>query len=324
MKLLRLLVYTALVATFYACQSAPNSNNTADNEGSNSQTPTTTAANQPLDSLAYLGQPLPGTTPQKFGTGFISLDNRYEFGCTFSANGQEAYIGVSTDSGRLIYGTQLANGAWTALEPLYPEATYDYCDPMLNNAEDRLYFISKQTLDKTGAKKDYDIWYAERQGTGWTDPIHAGPIMNSDSNDYYTSFAANGNHYYATKADSGERYNYDIYYLPFEEGQYKLPVRLPEGVINTSRYEADVCVAPDESYLIFASLRDEGLGNNDLYISFKDANGNWGQAVNMGAPINTDKREFCPFISKDGKYLFYTSNEDIYWVSTEILKSYQQ
>jgi hypothetical protein len=39
----------------------------------------------------------------------------------------------------------------------------------------------------------------------------------------------------------------------------------------------------------------------------------------MGDKINTKNHELCPFVSKDGKYLFYTSNQDIYWVSAEII-----
>jgi topoisomerase IA-like protein len=39
----------------------------------------------------------------------------------------------------------------------------------------------------------------------------------------------------------------------------------------------------------------------------------------MGKEINTENYEYCPFVTKDGKYLFYTSNQDIYWVSIEII-----
>ena len=85
--------------------------------------------------------------------------------------------------------------------------------------------------------------------------------------------------------------------------------------INTGNYEADVFVAPDESYIIFASSRRSGYGQIDLYISEKDEDANWGKSRNLGETINTPGPEYCPFVSADGKYLFYTSNQDIYWVS---------
>ena len=61
------------------------------------------------------------------------------------------------------------------------------------------------------------------------------------------------------------------------------------------------------------------MGRGDLYISFKNTDGTWTESVNMGEKVNTKKHELCPFVSHDGKYLFYTSNQDIYWVSTEII-----
>ena len=103
------------------------------------------------------------------------------------------------------------------------------------------------------------------------------------------------------------------------DGAFLPPVRL-DAAVNTNGYEADVFVAPDASYLIFCSTREGGLGRGDLYISFKNANGGWSKAVNMGPSINTPHYEYCPFVSKDGNYLFYTSQQDIYWVSTEIIE----
>ena len=41
----------------------------------------------------------------------------------------------------------------------------------------------------------------------------------------------------------------------------------------------------------------------------------------MGEKINTDGHELCPFVTGDGKYLFYTSNEDIYWIDSGIIES---
>jgi Tol biopolymer transport system component len=63
--------------------------------------------------------------------------------------------------------------------------------------------------------------------------------------------------------------NFDIYYSEWDLNNFKTPVKL-ESSVNTSSYEADVFVAPDESYLIFCSTRPSGLGRGDLYISFNE------------------------------------------------------
>ncbi|MBG6129007.1 hypothetical protein IWQ47_000301 [Aquimarina sp. EL_43] len=101
-------------------------------------------------------------------------------------------------------------------------------------------------------------------------------------------------------------------------GEFQKAITLGDS-INTSNYEADVFVDPEETYVIFCARRPEGLGRGDLYISFKNTDGTWTKSINMGEKINTKNHELCPFVSKDGKYFFYTSNQDIYWVSTKII-----
>jgi len=46
----------------------------------------------------------------------------------------------------------------------------------------------------------------------------------------------------------------------------------------------------------------------------------------MGVAINSDKRDFCPMVTPDGKYLFFTGtgNEkgsDIYWLDSQIINN---
>jgi hypothetical protein len=56
------------------------------------------------------------------------------------------------------------------------------------------------------------------------------------------------------------------------------------------------------------------------YIHYKTVAGNWSKAKNMGAVINTAGHELCPFVTKDEKYFFYTSNQDIYWVDVSVIQ----
>jgi Tol biopolymer transport system component len=111
---------------------------------------------------------------------------------------------------------------------------------------------------------------------------------------------------------------HDIYHARMAEGEFQRPVALGPAV-NTEAYEADVFVAPDESYVIFTSTREGGQGRGDLYVSFRDAEGDWSEAVNMESPVNSGDYEYCPFVTADGKYLLFTSRQDIYIVGTGML-----
>lgn len=50
----------------------------------------------------------------------------------------------------------------------------------------------------------------------------------------------------------------------------------------------------------------------DFFISYRDDQGNWSTAVNMGAPINTNTNEGAPSLSADGRYLYFAACEDQY------------
>ncbi len=56
-------------------------------------------------------------------------------------------------------------------------------------------------------------------------------------------------------------------------------------------------------------VRDGGHGGSDIYISFKQQDGTWSPATNMGSPINTDLHDTSPQLSHDGKYLFFSRGE---------------
>ncbi|MEM9835743.1 MAG: hypothetical protein AAF828_04545, partial [Bacteroidota bacterium] len=267
----------------------------------------------------YFGETPPGMTAKVFAPNFISTEE-YEFGSIFSADGAEFFYGVEARGGAEIRYTRLVNNQWTQPEVLLP-AESGYNDPFLSPDEQRLYFISPRAKSEGGERDDYDIWYVERQKDGWSTPINAGPNINSPGNEYYISFTKDGTMYFSSNVSTHQdeaRANMDIYYAKFKDGAFQPAVVLNDA-INTAGYEADVFVDPDEQYIIFCSTRRGGLGRGDLYISFKEENGDWTKAISMGDKINTRHHELCPFVSPDGKYFFYTSDEDIYWISTGII-----
>ena len=270
----------------------------------------------------YFGNTPPSVQPKLFAPEFISQEDRYEFGSVYSNDGKAFYFGVEREGGACIFETRMVNGEWSKPIEVINIPSFGYNDPMLSPDDQRLYFISNYNGGKSGLSQDYDIWYVIRDGNAWSQtPINAGPNINTDKDEYYISFTNDGAMYFGSNkaAEEGKAYNQDIYKSSFVNGEFQPAQRLDDNV-NTGRYEADVFVAPDESYIIFCGKRREGLGAGDLYISFKTEEGNWTRSKNMGPNINTESHELCPYVSPDGKYLFYTSNEDIYWISTEVFE----
>ena len=267
----------------------------------------------------YFGQSAPGMTWSVFAPGTISLPDRLEFGSIYSKDGKEFYYAVELEGKAEIRFMRLVNGEWSEPTQLLVHNEYSYNDPFLTPDEKRLYFISNRTMNGEGPKKDYDIWYIERDGEQWSKPMNAGPNINSPRNEYYISFTKTGAIYFSSNKMAAEgTEEYDIYTCPYADGEFKAARRLGPAV-NTSGYEADVYVDLEETYLIYCSNRPGTFGRGDLFISFKTADGSWTRSKNMGKEINEALTEYCPFVTPDGKYLLFTANGDIRWIDAGII-----
>ena len=276
------------------------------------------------DEQSYLGQTPPTDTPELFAPGWISLPGQYEFGSVFSVDGLEMFFAVDLGGRSEIRSIRVREGEWGPVETVISHSEYSFNDPFLSPDGNRLFYISDRPLNGSDPAKDHDIWYSIRREQGWSAPINAGPMINTVKNEYYMSFTREGSMYFGSNgaADEDRPGDFDIYFAEADHFRFQRPSRLPETV-NSRQYEADVFIAPDESYLIFCSVRGEGLGEGDLYVSFRSPDGGWTAAKNMGETINTEYHELCPFVTSDGKYLFFTSNRDIYWVHADIIDSYR-
>lgn len=101
--------------------------------------------------------------------------------------------------------------------------------------------------------------------------------------------------------------SFDIYISYLTPQGWSEPQNLgPE--INTEFWETSPSISPDKRALYFSSNRPGGFGGADLYVSYRQANGKWLPAVNMGPTINSAGDELAPFIHADNQTLYYTSN----------------
>jgi hypothetical protein len=113
------------------------------------------------------------------------------------------------------------------------------------------------------------------------------------------------------------------------DGSFAEPVLIGPPVASESGI-GDTYVAPDESYMILSSRRPPGFGNGDLFVSFRQQDGSWGEPVNLGDRINTEATEFCPMVTPDGRYLFFSrlyggsweaaTGGDVFWVDAAIIE----
>ena len=80
-----------------------------------------------------------------------------------------------------------------------------------------------------------------------------------------------------------------------------------EGMVNSEFWESQAALSCDGNQLFFASNRKRGLGLTDIWVSQRLSDCNWGKPKNLGNNINTKGFEEAPFITNDGKTLFFSS-----------------
>lgn len=254
----------------------------------------------------YLGQKKPGLNAELFAPGIISTG--YTESCAaFTPDGKELYFLLQESPYGVILVLRQENNQWTA--PRVAPFSGRYTDWELTLAPDgnKLVFISNRPQEETGKpKKDWDIWMVVRTDSGWSKPQSLGPTINSDKRDAFPSLSNDGTLYFSSNRVGGKG-GWDIYRSALVDGHYTKPECLGYPV-NSEVDEWDPFIAPDQGYIIFGSRgRDDGYGGSDLYISFRKKDGSWSEVKNMGAAVNSNSGEYCPSVSPDGKYIFFTS-----------------
>ena len=273
----------------------------------------------------YLGQSPPGLVAELFAPRLFSTD-RSEIGSVFSPAHDEFYYTTWTEeSGTKIMVTRRAGDAWTAPELASFSNHPSDVDVAINVDGSRVFFGTRRPRpgEGGGSRDGFDIWYANRNETGWDEAAFLGPVVNSGTSQVSPTVTRDGTLYFQAIREEGYG-KADIYRSRLVDGVYQVPENLGP-VINSEHYEGDVYVAPDESYMIVSVYgREDDLGGGDLYVSFRGPEGAWSRPRNMGPDINSDKRDFCPMVTPDGKYLFFSSKRlgpgDIFWVDAGVIE----
>lgn len=257
----------------------------------------------PHSENPYLGQEPPGLTPEPFAPGIVTTAH-YELTGVFTPDMKEFYL--------------IRNGG-------------KYEQPSLvvfKNENNRWHesFVSPRVgtpvISPDGETMHLGKRYMERTDTGWSEvkslgaPFDDLPIMRLTASSKGTYF------FDEFKQD----FTGDIRYSRLVDGKYEAPKLLNKNINSGKSFHP--FIAPDESYLIFDGKREGGFGDSDLYISFRQQDGSWGEPINLGDKINTEAWEAVASVTPDGKYLFFNrnmnpgnyENVDIFWVDAQIIE----
>jgi hypothetical protein len=164
--------------------------------------------------------------------------------------------------------------------------------------------------------------YKDRVGDGWSELKSLGAMFDrKDWGIMRLSASAKGTYVFDDyKSDDLIRIS------TIKDGKRQAPKKMG-SVVNTGKWTAHPFIAADESYLIWDSEREGGYGDTDIYISYRQKDGSWGPATNMGDKVNSDKAEFYASVTPDGKHILFNrgmddkGNIDIYWVDAQVIEA---
>jgi Tol biopolymer transport system component len=261
---------------------------------------------------SYPGKVNVGNKVALFAEGLVSdgMNNR---DITISPDGNEMFYTIQQKDFMVstIVRLQKKNGRWSVPEVASFSGKYNDLEACFSPDGNRIWFCSNRPSSANDTTKDFDIWFVNRAAGGWSEPVHAGFVINTPGNEFYPSVARNGNLYFTAEFKEGKGKE-DIVMCELKDGAYLPPVSLPEA-INSKGYEFNAFVDPDEQFILFTAYgRADDMGKGDLYISKKDKSGNWLPARNLGPQINSKYLDYCPYVSPDKKVFFFSSNRPLY------------
>ena len=284
-----------------------------------------------LPDPPYLGQTRPGMTPEQFAPGIVSTDS-IELNGVFTPDGREFFFTRLIDGVDTMHHSVFENGKWSAPEPLlvFPnQAKAVAVDMAVSPGGRSLFFLGQYPREE---KPGSDIWVSHRSDEAWSTARKVPLPISTPAEEIYPVLVADRSLYFASNREDGKHYH--LYRAQKKgDGSFDVPVKVGPPVADDEFGIGDTFVAPDESYLVFSSRRPPGHGNGDLFVSFRQKDGTWGKPANLGDAINTGDHEFCPMVTPDGKYLFFsrrvgatwetTTAGDVYWVDAKVLDGFR-
>lgn len=283
-------------------------------------------------TTSYFNQEPPSDTPKLFAPDAVNTDS-IELNVVFNNSMTEMFFSRIINGSFIIHHSELVDGNWTPIQPIqmYPDSVRFSvaCDPTITPDGTTMYFLG---VDPKSYGNDVtsevlfrippDIYMSQKVNGKWqmatkveqpvsTEHFESYPVVVNDGSLYFQSNRPGG---------AGGRDTYRAQHL--ESGKFETPVSIS---LNTAQNAASTYISPNEDYLIASSR--EGF-----QVSFKE-NGEWQTPVLIEMPRDEDWIYFCPYMSPDEKYFFFSrrysdsprrgwagvTEGEVYWLSSDVI-----
>lgn len=275
-----------------------------------------------------------GDTVQRFAPGVVS--NGDVFASSFTPDGRVVFFTrANADRSQMqIMMSRWQGGRWQSPVRAPFSTGTRQMDPHVSPDGKTLFFTAPRRRDAaaTDTDGDWDTWsvrldqpdaVAERF-SHWSRNRQA--LANSAENEMYPSITYNEELFFGVRKRAGGASSPgEIQYVSPAIRTSPMPVVLSKEITNSS----NPYITPDGRVLIVSATGPESRKRSDLYVIRRREDGRWMDPVSLGPEVNSMDVEFCPQLSRDGQYLFFSrvhydgdraTGNDIYVVATRFIR----
>ena len=258
------------------------------------------------------------SNPDMINLGSIINSDQVEYAPSISADGNTMiYQSNKEGNYELFMAHRNTSGVWSSSEVIESIKNFGSDDVLIAGSSlsydgNYIYFFASYP----GGYGIEDIWYVEKEGESWSNPINAGPNVNSKGYEGFPSISADGSTIYfmrTVKSLYPGKFCYQLFSSEKDNrGQWKMAQPLPypvsQGCENCPR------IMSDNETLIFAAIR-EPSDNYEIYQSRNLGGGKWSNPVAYDF-INTPSDDKYGTIPSSGDIMYFNrdfgNGHDIY------------
>jgi OOP family OmpA-OmpF porin len=155
-----------------------------------------------------------------------------------------------------------------------------------------------------------DIWFSEKVGDTWSTARRLSEVLNRDQYNTILSISPDGQTILIKGAYVNGTYETRGFSISNKTtAGWTVPVKVDiPGYEQMSKGKNEYgYLTMDGKAILLAFARKKNSEDDDLYISFFE-DGRWSRPMDLGETINTKYSETTPFLSADGKTLYFSSD----------------
>ncbi len=282
----------------------------------------------------YFNQSLPKDTPELFAISQVNTAD-IELNVVFNSTYTEMFFSRIVDGSFVIHNSELIDGIWSPIRPIqmYTDSILISvaCDPTITQDGNTMYFLGvdpKNYSNDVSLEELYrippDVYLSKKINGKWQIASKVESPVSTKHIESYPIVVADGSLYFLSvrPKDIGGRDILRSQYMG--GGKFDTPVSVN---LNSNKNFGSTYVSPNEDYLILSNRKG-------FKIAFKEDD-KWGIPVNIKLPYEDDWAYYCPYMSPDEKYFFFSrkyngskkkgwagvTKSEVYWVSTDAIFS---